>query len=155
MKTLSILLMLPFLLAACALSGRTVQMMQADCQAAASNASFPDEWTCIKRTLDQSVRHKSPALRHWTAQYQVFGETLSEIVEAGRMDDATAKISLLEFANQLDRDILAVYAAGVPTNPLSVIGKALSGAAEGMRSTRGVHCVSHDLGLGVTTIRCR
>lgn len=125
--------LITFLLSACTLSGQTVQMMQADCQAANPKASFGEDWLCIKQALDQSERHKTPALRHWTAQYRVFGEAIAEIVEADRMDDATAKIELLQFANQLDRDMMAAYAAGVPSSPLATFGKALKETGDAMR----------------------
>jgi hypothetical protein len=102
------------IVAAIALSacgGRTVQMMQADCQSARPGASYKQEWACIQTELAQSQRHQSPQLAHWTAQYRVFGNLLSEAVDKGLADNTFAKILILQFANQIDRDIASRQAA--------------------------------------------
>lgn len=97
------------LVSACA--GRTVQMMQADCQTELPGASYKQEWACIQAKLADSPRHQSPRLAHWAAQYRVFGNLLGEAVDKGLADDTSAKILILQFANQIDRDIASRQAA--------------------------------------------
>ena len=105
MRAMLALIVLAMSISACA--GKTVQMMQADCQVQFPATSYRQEWACIQSELSRSTRHQMPRLAHYTAEYRVFGNLLQEAVERQLVDDTSAKILLLQFANQIDRDIVA------------------------------------------------
>ena len=87
-----------------AATGPTVQQIQAN---QCSNSIFAVEWACVKQQMANNPRHQSPSLQDEVNQYTLYGDKLEEAVEVGALSDAEASMKILEFANLLDRQILA------------------------------------------------
>jgi len=95
-----------FALTACrwGMMGPTVQQIQSD---ECVNSIYAAEWACIKQRMASNPRHQMPSLQDEVSQYKLYGNKLEEAVAAGAISDAEASMKIMDFANLLDRRIMA------------------------------------------------
>jgi hypothetical protein len=84
--------------------GPTVQQIQAN---QCSNSIFAVEWACVKQRMANNPRHQLPSLQDEVSQYTLYGNKLEEALAVGALSDSEASMKILEFANLLDRQIIA------------------------------------------------
>ena len=113
-----------FLLSCGTVLGPTVQQMQAtDC----NFIKFEDEWRCIQEKIKTNPRHNTARGKEFKVGYIAYGDRLLRSVKAGSMTNATASLKLMEYADKVDAQIMAVASARA-----SAIGNALQAAGEEM-----------------------
>lgn len=101
----SILMFFAFTLLGCGASqGPTVQQMQAgDC----NYSSFEREWNCVQQKIKTNPRHNTARGKKFKVGYIAYGNRLLRSVKAGSMTDAMASLKLMEYADNVDAQIMA------------------------------------------------